>query len=225
MFILIFLLFCGFSHGEDIKLDNINGVYAVKEAHHYANKTSITWGKNGLKDWSVTIMFDENAATYNSSTTCDDPAWYGDWNKLWGKARCGYYHDHHQDSDRFVWRRCSDSTCSIYKNDNIAGVQIGGYSYDDGIAPYKEPGTSMGLLQPFDTLVNINTYYTLNMVMDEEGLTTYNLYTTDMKLLETHVVQHTQLCSDNYYMGTVNGLYFGGDCKAPVDIVVQYKSE
>ena len=185
--------------GQDIKIDNINGPYQVKEGYHYANKTSITWGKNGEKDWSINIKFDNNAAIYNSSTTCDDEAWYGDWNKLWGKARCGYYHDHHKDSDRFVWRRCSESTCGIYDNSGSSYIQIGGYSYDNGNAPYNEPGSSMGLLQPFSTLIKPNIYYKLNMIMDDTGITYYN-------------------------EGTVNGLYFGGDCKAPIDIVVDYSS-
>ena len=63
------------------------------------------------------------------------------WNKLWGQARCGYTNYHHNDSDRFVWRR--DWSC-IQLNANgtdVIGevphcqyrdqIEIAAYAYDN----------------------------------------------------------------------------------------------
>ncbi len=105
--ILLLLLFLLLHHPTCIvstKTDNINGYYAVKKGWHYSNKSSVTWGQNGEKSFSVRATLPVEAAVYNCANTtdysCEDPIWYFDWNKLWGKARCGYLHDHHEDSDR-----------------------------------------------------------------------------------------------------------------------------
>lgn len=225
---LLFLFLFGsrtcLARSDDIKTDNIIGPYQVSEGMHYANKTSITWGKNGLMDWSVVVTLSSAAALYNCSETCDDPVWYYDYNKLWGKARCGYMHDHHKDSDRFVFRRCSDPTCPVYIDDGVPRIQLAAYSYDNGVAPYNEPGTSMGLLQEFSTPVLANTEYTLRLTMDAAGLSSFYLYqTSDGQLLEVQTVSHPTTCPENFNEGTVNGLYFGGDCRAPLDVEVTYK--
>ena len=116
--------------------DNVNGVYAVYPNHHYANKTSMIWGYNNMTSWNVSVSMSSSCATYDCSSSCpEDPAWYYDWNKLWGKVRCGYLHDIHKDSDRFVWRRCSDTTCTAFQGTDA--IQIAAYSYDDGNVPYQ----------------------------------------------------------------------------------------
>ena len=98
----------------DPPTDNIVGAFEVKTNHYYSNKTTVLWGHNSEKLWNVTVSLSPSMATYNCSNTtsyeCSDPTWMYDWNKLWGKARCGYMHDHHQASDRFVWRRY-DNKC------------------------------------------------------------------------------------------------------------------
>jgi hypothetical protein len=54
---------------------------------------------------------------------------------------------HHQDSDRFVWRRCSDATCASYIPDTER-IEISTYSYDGGIISYQQPEPN-NLIQRF----------------------------------------------------------------------------
>jgi hypothetical protein len=202
---------------------NINGVFSVSKNRHYSNKTTVIWGRNNQTDWSVLISLSETAATYDctntSSYVCTDPKYYNDWNKLWGKARCGYDHDHHDDSDRFVFRKCSDPTCDFYQEGKTL-IVIGAYSYDNSQEPFIDPN----LNKPFKTLVAPNVFYKYQMIMDETGLTTFILKTAEDVELERTFIQHNQTCVENYYEGTVNGLYFGGTCMAPVEIIAEYKS-
>lgn len=205
------------------KFDNIDGTFAVKFNWHYSNKTSVTWGQNSQKDFAVKISLSPSAATYDCTNTtsysCEDSAYMFDWNKLWGKARCGYTHDHHEDSDRFVFRKCSDASCSAY--DGTSRIQIGAYSYDGGVAPYT--GQDPGLLKTFKTTIAPDQFYVYELLVDDTGLSTFVLKSADNVELERQTVQHKTLCVDNYYEGTVQGLYFGGTCKAPVEIVAQYQ--
>lgn len=107
----------------------------------------------------------------------------------------------------------------------------GAYSYDNGNAPYVEPQISKGYMQSFKTLVYPNKPYYYYMEMDDSGLTSFSLFavadvnnSTSRTLLETLHVQHETVCADNYFKGTVLGLYFGGTCVAPVEIVAEYIS-
>lgn len=206
------------------KYDNIEGVFAVKFNWHYSNKTSITWGQNSQKDFSVKISLSPTAASYDCTNTtnysCEDPAYMYDWNKLWGKARCGYTHDHHEDSDRFVFRKCSDSTCDAYV-EGVPRIQIGAYSYDNGVAPYT--GQDPGLLKTFKTTIDPDQFYIFQLIMDDTGLSTFVLKSSENVEIERQTIQHKTLCSDNYFEGTVQGLYFGGTCKAPVEIIANYE--
>mmetsp|Transcript_3319 Transcript_3319/g.6034 ORF Transcript_3319/g.6034 Transcript_3319/m.6034 type:complete len:230 (+) Transcript_3319:63-752(+) len=199
--------------------DNINGYYVVEEAHHYANRTTLIWGENDETYFSVKVAMSQACATYDSSTTCDDHLWYLDWNKLWGKGRCGYAHSHHEDSDRFVFRRCSDPSCKAYNGQNR--IQLAGYSYDNGLNPYSDDPS---LLPVFSTLLVPSVTYTLALSMDNVGKTSYILMTDTGGVLETHVVQHTNTCVDNFNEGIVDGLYFGGSCRAPEVVGVEYTS-
>ena len=201
--------------------DNINGTYVVKQGDHYSNKSMFkTWGYNDQMTWNVTISLSRSAASYNCSSSCDDPIWYGDFNKLWGKNRCGYIHDIHEDSDRFVFKRCSDSTCNKY----IEGqerIALAAYSYDKGVKPYT--GENPELLKEFTLTILPETRYMLIMSMSEEGLTTFTLANADGTVLEVQTVQHSNLC-DDYNKGVVDGLYFGGTCEAPEDVYCTYQS-
>ena len=111
MISLIILLFIGcvaLGYGYS-PTENIVGPYQVRKNMHYSNKTTVTWGENSEKLWNVTVSLSASTATYDCTNTtdyyCEDPSWVYDYNKLWGKSRCGYANGHHQDSDRFVWRR------------------------------------------------------------------------------------------------------------------------
>lgn len=220
------LLLCSIAHGfQGDKYDNINGPFEVKKNHHYSNKSSVTWGQNSQKDFSVTIQLSNSAATYDCTNTtdysCEDASYMYDWNKLWGKARCGYTHDHHKDSDRFVFRKCSDPSCKAYV-DGTKRIQLAAYSYDNGVAPYT--GENPNLLKPFTTTILPEVKYVLQLIMDDSGQSIFNLKDENSQLLETQIVQHSQLCLDDYYQGTVQGLYFGGTCAAPEQVVCTYWS-
>ena len=142
-----------------------------------------------------------------------------DWNKLWGKIRCGYTNGNHQDSDRFVFRKCSDSSCIAF--DGSPRIQLAAYSYDYGIAPYT--GENPELLKPFKTTVAPETEYVFQLTMDETGLSTFILRDANNNAeIERQTVQHNNACKDNYYEGLLQGLYFGGTCTAPVEVVAMY---
>lgn len=207
---------------EDEYTGNINGVYSVFTNMHYANKSSVIWGENGQQSISVMVSFSESCGLYNCSNNCDDPDWYGDFNKLWGKARCGYVHDHHQDSDRFTWRRCTADMCAGYTDADGSKIQIAAYSYDGGVAPYT--GENPELLKIFTTILSPNIDYLLTLTMDATGLSVFKLSSSTGTAIETQTVQHSVLCEDNYYEGVVQGLYFGGTCRAPEDVTVHYTS-
>lgn len=202
--------------------DNIEGVFAVKYNWHYSNKTTVAWGENSLKDLAVKISLSASASSYDCTNTttysCEDSAYQFDWNKLWGKIRCGYLNGNHDDSDRFVFRKCSDSSCIAY--DGTPRIQIGAYSYDNGVAPYT--GENPELLKTFKNTIAPDTVYTYQMTMDASGLTTFILKTDADVEIERQTVQHGNLCESNYNEGLLQGLYFGGTCKAPVEIVAVY---
>ena len=42
--------------------DNIDGTFKVAEGRHYSNKTTLTWGQNGERSWSVFIRFSRSCA-------------------------------------------------------------------------------------------------------------------------------------------------------------------
>jgi hypothetical protein len=80
------------------------------------------------------------------------------------------------------------------------------------------------LLQPFATLIDPGVTYTLAISMDNSGLSTYILMNESGQQMETQTVQHANACVDNYYEGVVQGLYFGGNCRAPEEVGVLYTS-
>ena len=55
---------------------NVVGVFGVHKGLHYANKTSVVWGYNSQTEFAVDVALSAACASYNSSTSCDDAAWY-----------------------------------------------------------------------------------------------------------------------------------------------------
>ena len=173
----------------------------------------------------VKVTFPPSAASYSDNTCFGDTLEYYDWNKLWGKARCGYSHGHQQDSDRFVWRRLQDlhtTNPNCGGRADCTGIQLGTYSYDAGTTPY--PNENWRLSQTFSTIVQPNVAYILGMESFADGSVLHSLYDGDWTLLETKTNVHNNRCEANYEQGSVLGLYFGGTCTAPDDIKVAYEA-
>ncbi len=101
-------------------------------------------------------------------------------------------------------------------------IQIAAYSYDYGVAPYTQEGQQLSLLQIFTTLLEPDEYYDFSITMTADGQSTFRLHKEGV-FVEEHVVQHLNLC-ENYYEGTVHGLYFGGTCTAPENVSITYIS-
>ena len=144
-------------------------------------------------------------------------------NKLWGKTRCGYTHDHQQDSDRFVWRRLQNfhNPANCGNLANCSGIQLGTYSYDAGATPF--PNEDWRLSHTFSTVLQPDVTFVLGMRSLPDGTVVHSLYSRDWSLLESKTNTHTNLCT-NYQEGSVQGLYFGGTCTAPEDISVVYEA-
>lgn len=149
------------------------------------------------------FQFGEGAVTYNLSSDCAS-----NWNKLWGSSRCGYFHPHHADSDRFVWRRRGGV------------VEIAAYAYDGGRKPYSPPDPN--LLQPFRTLLSVGVPYTAKLDVGP-ARTVYSLEGGSPLLpwSENVTVLHANACT-NAAEGYALGLYFGGSCPAPSPVTVCY---
>ena len=175
----------------------------------------------GQFSWSVQVTFGQSAASYNGTSCFANTVEYYDWNKLWGKARCGYTHSHQQDSDRFVWRRLQNfhnpENCGNVPN--CSGIQLATYSYDAGDEPYINE--NWNLSNTFSTILQPDVAYILGMESFSNGTVLHSLRSADGASLESKTNIHSNLCS-NYEQGTVLGLYFGGNCAAPQDITVKY---
>jgi len=143
---------------------------------------------------------------YNLDITCQS-----DWNKLWGKSRCGFFHHHHLDSDRFVWRAHPDINGTI---------QLAAYAYDNGRLPYQNDGT---LLKIFQTTTDPGTSLgsRIQFYLDRS---VYTLYHSNGTVLESLTIVHENQCQ-NFDRGYMLGLYFGGTCTAPAVVSVCYKKE
>lgn len=173
--------------------------------------------------FQVKVSLSTATASYNCSSSCSNERWVENFNKIWGKGRCGYTHDHHQDSDRFVWRRCTVKQCPGYAEGD-SKVQLAAYSYDNGIKPYTEEKENPNLSKVFSTLLLTEVIYSLALEMNADGQSRFRLSTSSGDLIEEQVIQHDNKCEDNYFEGILHGLYFGGTCVAPEDISIQYFS-
>ncbi len=119
-----------------------------------------------------------------------------------------------------MFRKCSDNSCDAYNGE--ARIQIGAYSYDNGVAPYT--GERDDLMKTFSNTILPDQIYKLTLSMNDDGLSTFDLSDVNNNLIETQYINHENKCSKNYYEGIVDGLYFGGTCNAPTDIIVTYYS-
>eukprot|EP01132_Coremiostelium_polycephalum_P004942 gene4942-6159_t len=194
----------------------------------YSNGAPINWW--GFKS-SETIRREVNLKEIDSKYLFSDTDEKGElcsvsWNKLFGSSRCGYLHPHHEDSDRFTWRR--HPNCLIFNGSRVIGevsncpeanqIQIAAYSYDRGNKPYQ----NSSLLTMFETPIYVNQNYTMEIVFEPESAI-YNLYTSiseGQTLIETVTIQHTY-CKD-WSQGYMLGWYFGGECPAPDPVSVCY---
>ena len=207
--------------------NSIHGIFEVNFNENYSNKSGLSWGTNDDATMSVLVSLSESASLYNCSNkenySCDDTlGWMYDWNKLWGKSRCGDYTTYHQNSDRFTFRRCSDSSCDAYI-ENQNRIQIGAYSYDDGNKPYD--GKHPDLMKTFQNTILPNTKYNLTLNMNINGTSTFILSDKDGSHIETQYITHNKTCEKNFSKGLLTALYFGGSCRAPENIIVEYVSE
>ena len=91
-----------------------------------------------------------------------------------------------------------------------------------GQTPYADNPNE--LLKEFVTLLEPNVQYNLLLTMDAVGLTTYSILSKEGLIIEEQYVQHNVTCPDNYFEGEVQGLYFGGTCRAPEDVIVIFSS-
>lgn len=172
--------------------------------------------------WSVKVTFDQAAVSYNGGSCFANSVEYYDWNKLWGKARCGG--SHQQNSDRFVWRRLQNyhTPANCGGMANCSGIQLATYSYDNGIVPYTNE--NWDLSKTFSTIVQPSVAYILGMESFINGTVAHTLSSSNGTLLELKTNVHSNLCTTNYQEGTVLGLYFGGTCTAPQAISVKYEA-
>lgn len=160
----------------------------------------------------VSLSSRTQAVRFDASTIAEYPGTFGcasSWSKLWGASRCGFFHPHQLDSDRFVWRRASDS------------IEIAAYAYDDGKRPYGPDDPN--LLQPFGTHLAVGTTYTLGLDV-APSQTAYTIGDANGTVLETRTVAHGHACA-NAADGYKLGLYFGGSCAAPSPQTVCYSPE
>jgi hypothetical protein len=107
----------------------------------------------------------------------------------------------------------------------VPSIQLAAYSYDYGIAPYT--GDNPNLLKEFKTVIYPEKKYRFNIDMFENGTSVFSLFEVNIdglseSFLESESVLHSNTCVDNYYEGTVDGLYFGGTCASPVELTVVY---
>jgi hypothetical protein len=198
--------------------------------HHFVSpyhRSRVTANNNllsGQFSWQVKVTFSQSAANYNGGSCFAKPVEYYDWNKLWGKGRCGYTHNHQLDSDRFVWRRLQNLYTAAPNCGGVAncsGIQLGTYSYDNGVTPY--PNENWELSKTFTTILQPDVGYILKMESYANGTVVHSISSSTNTLLESKSNVHSNLCT-NYEQGAVLGLYFGGTCSAPQDITVKYET-
>lgn len=139
---------------------------------------------------------------YNLGDDCQS-----DWNKLWGKSRCGNHH--HHDSDRFVWRASSSSPSFI---------ELAAYAYDNSRKPYQNEGT---LLKQFTTRIEPGQIVG-SKIEWYSNRTDYSLLDEKGIVVEVLTIQHENECAD-FERGYELGLYFGGTCRAPDRVSVCFQ--
>jgi hypothetical protein len=196
----------------------------VNQGNHRAVKIPFEGFRN-TADYSIKALFQPNTSKYLfPSSDVNGPRCQTGWNKLYGASRCGYFNHHHNDSDRFVWRR--PTSCIKFQNGRVVGeiencplkdkIEIAAYAYDQKRKPFQ----NADLLKPFKYLLDVNKFYSFRIV-DENEKTRYLLSDEGGKLIESHVILHTK-CSA-YERGFYLGIYFGGFCPAPQAVTICYQ--
>ena len=167
----------------------------------------------------VTVIFDDDTAAYECDCSAEPyPGCMSSWNKLWGSGRCGFAHPHHQDSDRFVWRRQMQADGVTPGN----VIELAAYSYDSGVKPYSPPNPN--LLQPFTATLTPGVPYDLVLDVSDPAASVFSLSDTYETFTETKTVAHDNACAkaaEGYRLS----LYFGGQCRAPSTVTVCYVHE
>lgn len=180
------------------------------------------------KDAIITtrIKFDKNTAQYlfppteSKGRLCSQS-----WNQLLGATRCGLFTSNHKDSDRFVWRRAGsclqyDSlghvTGEVQKCPGSKFIEWTASAYDNGRKPFEHIGA---LLKEFSTKLRINKTYKLTITF-QQTQTIYQLSNTASRVLEIQTIDHRSC--DQFHVGVMQGLYFGGQCPAPQAVSVCY---
>jgi hypothetical protein len=196
----------------------------VKQGAHYPSLIPIPGFKSDAI-MSTRVQFTNSTASYSfPSTEPDSERCTLSWNKAWGACRCGYLTNNHKDSDRFVFRRALDCFVdeSGLANNDINNcsrsdlIEIAAYAYDNGTQPIDDPDR---LLKEFSTKLHVNIWYKMTMIF-EEAKTTYQLFDDNNQLLETQEIDHRQC--NNFKLGAMQELYFGGICPAPQDVTLCY---
>ena len=206
--------------------------HSVVEGEHYATPPFEGFvecnSSSPLCTREVVVRFDANTANYSCDCGPEPyPSCMTSWNKLWGSSRCGKLHPHHEDSDRFVWRRLNTTSEGL--------VSIAAYAYDKGVKPYSPPDPN--LLQPFDTPLAVGKRYLLSMVRSLSR-TMYELREPVSpeapcptqnggicwNFLEAKAVLHANHCP-HYGEGYNLGFYYGGQCAAPQKVTACYANE
>ncbi len=211
---------------NNITLPFTPSLTSIQNAKTHTTRHDMMRATPGQFSWQVKVTFSQSAATYSGGSCFANTVEYYDWNKLWGKGRCGYTHNHQLDSDRFVWRRLQNlHTSAPNCGGNVAncsGIQLGTYSYDNGVTPY--PNENWALSKTFSTILQPDVAYILRMDSYSNGTVVHSIISSlDETLLESKTNVHSNLCV-NYEQGAVLGLYFGGTCAAPQDITVKYET-
>ena len=117
MFKLILLSLIPAIYAEEV-CDNVSVGSHYKDGD-YLGVGDISWVTGNHRE--VKLKFDQNTVEYEGIDCMSS------WNKLWGSSRCGYFNQHHYDSDRFVWRKKSGESV----------IELASYSYDLSVVPYK----------------------------------------------------------------------------------------
>jgi hypothetical protein len=199
-------------------------VFEIRAGDHYSNHSILTVHFRSSASQSAAVTMDfmsgayyfEPGKDYGPETGCSAMS---NANKVYGSSRCGYLQPHHEDSDRFTWRRhpsCfvlqgQGNSCVVRSNATCSLVQLIAYAYDDGKKPYG-PHADPSLFYQFNGVYKTQYPYHLSLTY-ERNATVYEIRDGG-RLLETHTIPHRD-CGDSYLHGYKLYPYFGGGDVAP----------
>ena len=192
----------------------------VPQGHHYFEGHAVVPEFVNATARRVTVTFGDDAAAYACNCSAEPfPSCMYSWNKLWGSSRCGFAHAHHQDSDRFVWRRQMADDGATPGD----AIELAAYSYDGGVNPNSPPNPN--LLQPFSTTLQPGIAYALLLDVSDPASSIFEVSApAPASVQESKTVEHANACAraaEGYRLS----LYFGGQCRAPSTVSVCYTEE